>query len=128
MDLIMFIVSLVMLVFFLVCGVQFRCGKWIGLFFKQTVKVKKHPSKKKGDPRKEERARKREEQRRLAVGAKLSNVVLFAAFATFLQLLSFVFMKMQFEPWGALLFGVTFICYIGVFVLLVTTMRKVSKM
>lgn len=128
MDLIMFSVSLIMLIFFIVCGIQFRRGKWIGLFFKQTVKEKKHPSKKKGDARKEERARKREEQRRLAVGAKLSNVVLFAAFSTLLQLISFICMKMQLEPWGAILFGVTFVCYIVVFVLLITTMRKVSRM
>lgn len=124
----MFIVSVVMLVFFVVCGIQFRRGKWLSLFFKQNVKQKKHPSKKKGDARKEERARKREEQRRLAVGAKLSNVVLFAAFATLLQIASFVCMKMQIEPWGAALFGVTFVCYIAVFAMLVYTMRKVSTM
>ena len=72
-GIVMFAVLVALCVFFIVCGIQFGRGKWLGLVIKQKpASTKAHPSKKNGNARKEERAKKRQEKERLAIGASLS--------------------------------------------------------
>ena len=121
-GIIMFAVLVALCVFFIVCGIQFGRGKWLGLVIKQKpASAKAHPSKKNGNARKEERAKKRQEEERLAIGASLSYVMFAAAFASFLQIMSQVLMFADIQPFA------TLASYIGVFFLLFRTIRKIQR-
>lgn len=127
-SMVMFAVLVALCVFFIVCGIQFGRGKWLGLVIKQNpASTKAHPSKKNGNARKEERAKKRQEEERLAIGASLSYVMFAAAFASFLQIMSQVLMFADIQPFAAIMFILTLASYIGVFFLLFRTIRKIQR-
>ncbi len=127
-GIIMFAVLVALCVFFIVCGIQFGRGKWLGLVIKQKpASAKAHPSKKNGNARKEERAKKRQEEERLAIGASLSYVMFAAAFASFLQIMSQVLMFADIQPFATVMFALTLVSYIGVFFLLFRTIRKIQR-
>ena len=127
-GIIMFAVLVALCVFFIVCGIQFGRGKWLGIVIKQKpASAKAHPSKKNGNARKEERAKKRQEEERLAIGASLSYVMFAAAFASFLQIMSQVLMFADIQPFATVMFALTLASYIGVFFLLFRTIRKIQR-
>lgn len=127
-GIIMFAVLVALCVFFIVCGIQFGRGKWLGLVIKQKpASAKAHPSKKNGNARKEERAKKRQEEERLAIGASLSYVMFAAAFASFLQIMSQVLMFADIQPFATVMFALMLASYIGVFFLLFRTIRKIQR-
>lgn len=127
-GIVMFAVLVALCVFFIVCGIQFGRGKWLGLVIKQKpASTKAHPSKKNGNARKEERAKKCQEEERLAIGASLSYVMFAAAFASFLQIMSQVLMFADIQPFATIMFALTFTSYIGVFFLLFRTIRKIQR-
>ena len=127
-GMVMFAVLVALCVFFIVCGIQFGRGKWLGLVIKQKpASTKAHPSKKNGNARKEERAKKCQEEERLAIGASLSYVMFAAAFASFLQIMSQVLMFADIQPFATIMFALTFTSYIGVFFLLFRTIRKIQR-
>lgn len=121
-EVVMFVVLVVLCVFFIVCGIQFGRGKWLGLIVKQKPMVEK----KHNNARRQERAKKRREEELLAVGAKLSYVMFAAAFASCLQILSQVLIGLNLQPFATIMFGVTVASYVGVFVLLFVTIRKIQ--
>lgn len=127
MTTILFAVLVILFFFFVACGIQFGRGKWLGLIIKQKpVAEKKHPSKKQGNEKKEARAKRRQEEARLAVGAQLSYVMFAAAFASFIQIVSQILLELNVQPLGTVFFFITLLCYIAVFVLLVRTIRKIQ--